>query len=720
MRERALLASLILLACPAFAQSDDCAAPPPIVGTGSFAFSMLFATGSGFDGGGGAAGCSTTAARDLFWTWNAPAAGTYSFSLCGAGFNSQLSLHSGVDCGALCLAYDDNNCGSQAAIEVTLPAGEPVLIQVGNLFNAPNSGDLEITLLPPPPASDDCAAPIQISGIGSTPYSRTGLTSSGFDGGNPAACSQGTAGPVIRDLFFAWTALADGSYRFLSCGEMGSVVLTAHQGSDCSATCITDSIGYPCSFAGEEVLMHGVLTGDMVLLQLGDWDSFAVYPTGGILEVETAPLPPTNDACSSPTAASGLGSFPYDSSTSTDSGFDGNGAAPCVGVNHNRDVFFVWTATANGDFQFDTVGTSANTRMSIYDGADCSATCIDFDEDSADGVSPRIDLMGMIAGDTVLVQIGGWNASSVGPGALNVSIPLPPSTNDTCATAETLSGVGSFPYAPVGTTTTLFDGGSPSCLPGFSGIPVWDDLFYQWSAPMSGSYTIRIVGQDAALNLHAGDGCSATCLESDLVNPNITLVNLAEGDPILIQVGEIDPGAGPNTLIIECASACSPISVLCDPASDHFQGDYVKLNTSYHHAFAGSPFHIDATDGPSGEFGFVLVSATPNAGMNVLNGVLCLDLPMGRYNPQIATNQGLPQLNSLGQFDGAGEFQNISGSAPSTGGRGFDVPFDLPFSPAGQSIQSGETWYFQVWYRDVIVTPGDSANFSNLIGVVFP
>ena len=325
---------------------------------------------------------------------------------------------------------------------------EPVLIQVGNLFNAPNSGDLEITLLPPPPASDDCAAPIQISGIGSTPYSRTGLTSSGFDGGNPAACSQGTAGPVIRDLFFAWTALADGSYRFLSCGEMGSVVLTAHQGSDCSATCITDSIGYPCSFAGEEVLMHGVLTGDMVLLQLGDWDSFAVYPTGGILEVETAPLPPTNDACSSPTAASGLGSFPYDSSTSTDSGFDGNGAAPCVGVNHNRDVFFVWTATANGDFQFDTVGTSANTRMSIYDGADCSATCIDFDEDSADGVSPRIDLMGMIAGDTVLVQIGGWNASSVGPGALNVSIPLPPSTNDTCATAETLSGVGSFPYDP--------------------------------------------------------------------------------------------------------------------------------------------------------------------------------------------------------------------------------------------------------------------------------
>ena len=77
-------------------------------------------------------------------------------------------------------------------------------------------------------------------------------------------------------------------------------------------------------------------------------------------------------------------------------------------------------------------------------------------------------------------------------------------------------------------------------------------------------------------------------------------------------------------------------------------------------------------------------------------------------------------LNSVGQFDAAGVLQNLVGT--STTGSGFDVPADLPYVPVGQTIQPGESWSFQLWYRDRVgdpPVPGSSANFSDALVVQF-
>ena len=55
---------------------------------------------------------------------------------------------------------------------------------------------------------------------------------------------------------------------------------------------------------------------------------------------------------------------------------------------------------------------------------------------------------------------------------------------------------------------------------------------------------------------------------------------------------------------------------------------------------------------------------------------------------------------------------NLSGT--STSGTGFDVPADLP-GPINGTITPGQTWNFQLWYRDV----GANSNFTNGLAATY-
>jgi len=161
----------------------------------------------------------------------------------------------------------------------------------------------------------------------------------------------------------------------------------------------------------------------------------------------------------------------------------------------------------------------------------------------------------------------------------------------------------------------------------------------------------------------------------------------------------------------ECGVSGFPTSC---PSSPNASGSSATLAASSFGSGLGSDLHLECTNGPAGEFGFYLVSQSATSMVSLFDGVLCLDIPLGRYNPQIATNQGLPQLNSLSQFNASGVLESIVGNATSTGGSGYDVPSELPMTPPGQLITPGTTYYFQSWFRD-----GASANFSNVIEVTF-
>ncbi len=127
----------------------------------------------------------------------------------------------------------------------------------------------------------------------------------------------------------------------------------------------------------------------------------------------------------------------------------------------------------------------------------------------------------------------------------------------------------------------------------------------------------------------------------------------------------------------------------------------------------GSDLHLEVSQGPPNEIGYFLAGNEVTPGMVISEGLNCL---VGTSTAQMFRYYGAgPESISVGRFDGAGVLQNLTGT--SLVGSGFDVPATIP-SSISIPIVSGDTWHFQLWYRDTAVLTSNS-NFSNGLSVTF-
>ncbi len=201
-------------------------------------------------------------------------------------------------------------------------------------------------------------------------------------------------------------------------------------------------------------------------------------------------------------------------------------------------------------------------------------------------------------------------------------------------------------------------------------------------------------------------------LDQPATNFGWLIKGVSEGPSTTVAVGSreaLDPAHVP-LLRVEYTPPAGTITTFCDPAPANSSGLPV-VATAQFGVGGHSGLHLEATQGPPQLFGYFLVGTKhTEVGVPLSAGRLCLDAQapqrIGRYN--IANTE----WNSTGVFDGAGVLQNAVGT--STTGSGFDVPSALPFS-LPQTIQAGDTWHFQLWYRDL----GGTSNLSNGLSVTF-
>lgn len=190
-------------------------------------------------------------------------------------------------------------------------------------------------------------------------------------------------------------------------------------------------------------------------------------------------------------------------------------------------------------------------------------------------------------------------------------------------------------------------------------------------------------------------------------------------------LNSVGPGSFYLKVNADQSSSCSPsvgdLGFFCPP-EDH-SGGYPTVLTGLFNSGFETGLHLNVGSGPppvqgSANLGYFLVgNMDASPGILVGDGRFCLAggpaASFGRYN--VAGTNRL----SLGVFGNLGGLANVSG----TGGvfaAGFDVPFDIDIPGVGAgTIMSGDTYYFQCWFRDGAAGAGHS-NFSNALRVTFP
>ncbi len=127
----------------------------------------------------------------------------------------------------------------------------------------------------------------------------------------------------------------------------------------------------------------------------------------------------------------------------------------------------------------------------------------------------------------------------------------------------------------------------------------------------------------------------------------------------------------------------------CDPASPNSTGMPAILDGHGSDVVVDNALVLHAFQLPPNKSGYPLISATQGSNP-VGSGVLCLSGTIGRY-PALIFNSGAAGDSGL-------------------------ILLDLTNLPnaIGGSVMAGETWNFQVWYRDI-----GTSNFTNGLTVVF-
>lgn len=146
--------------------------------------------------------------------------------------------------------------------------------------------------------------------------------------------------------------------------------------------------------------------------------SLSLTLPAALLVMSTA-LAQGDDTCATAQVIAGTGSFPFDNSAAT---LDGSPDPLCYFFSNSdveSDVWFSWTAPADGLYILDTCGTTGvDTKVAILDGS-CAGAVLACNDDAC-GLQSEAAWNGL-SGQTYLLRIGTFPGATGGTGTIQIS-----------------------------------------------------------------------------------------------------------------------------------------------------------------------------------------------------------------------------------------------------------------------------------------------------------
>ncbi len=224
--------------------------------------------------------------------------------------------------------------------------------------------------------------------------------------------------------------------------------------------------------------------------------------------------PPANDNCDA-AATVALGDHPFDSTGATT---DGNNPTDAVcgafGAGFFNDVWFSFTAATADNFTASTCNqASFDTRIDILDGCGGTLLACNDDGDGCAGFSSLVTFPAL-AGQTVLIRVGGYGAADSGTGTLSITAEGGGGGGGgtpglTCADAIVIAS-GDTAFNRAGATEDLDYTGT--CDMGQFGTDTnFNVIWHSFSPTQSGTYTVstcNTANHDTRLSVQTG--CEAS------------------------------------------------------------------------------------------------------------------------------------------------------------------------------------------------------------------
>ncbi len=369
---------------------------------------------------------------------------TVDIDLCASGYDTKVFVFETDETTAI--ACDDDACGSPGyqshLTSVVLTAGTTYFIVVDGYDGDYGVYDLTVTEVIP---ATPCGVVIPVGAIAEGGNCGDVVDLNGGCNEDPYAfgdinCGETVTGTLFmdggtRDLdWYLHTFDDDTLVTFTGEADLpANLVIWDMTVNDCDAVDGPDLVTYvvlePCVPQSIEILLPA---GDYIFFIGGT--AYEGYPCGTgpwnyymTLEGDVAPAPPVpaNDLCADAIAI-GDGTYTFQNESATTTG---------IGTHTiNKDVFYCYTATLDGEATFDMCGSDFDTKIAVWDGCTCDpVTELGYDDDGCPGKTTRSLLtIPVVNGNTYLVQCGAYSAN-FGSGELVVTSntvgPADPGTN---------------------------------------------------------------------------------------------------------------------------------------------------------------------------------------------------------------------------------------------------------------------------------------------------
>lgn len=295
-------------------------------------------------------------------------------------------------------------------------------------------------------------------------------TANGAASGSNLDATLETNEPGGTDLtvWWAWTAPADGTYLFDTCGTAFETDLTVYGGA--TLTTLVEVSRY----AGYCFFEHNWFTNEQVSLTAAQGATYfvqvgAVQQGMGAISLNWwSAATPSNDAITTPTTLTGgTGSTTGTTRFATvDTGHDVDGR-------NSPSVWFTWTPPEAGTYAFDTCGSSYDPVLGLYTGTPESLVYVAFNDDSCVWESALKITVETI--EPYLIAVAGYDSESFGDFVLHWRAEAVPA-NDNFADAAPIGGTSGTATGH-GVFATVEDG---------EPVTTTRSLWWRWTAPANG------------------------------------------------------------------------------------------------------------------------------------------------------------------------------------------------------------------------------------------